>query len=69
MRRAVKAVIPCDAAKDPPVPSEYEGPYDVVTVMAAFTSVCEDEDGFAALWVRLAKLLKPGGTLVAKIYL
>ena len=69
LRRAVKAVIPCDAGIDPPVPSEYEGPYDVVTIMAAFACVCKDEDDFVALWVRLAKLLKPGGTLIAKIYL
>ena len=69
LRAAVKAVIPCDATKDPIVPPEYEGPYDVVMTMAVLGAVCETEADYTAAFVRLSKLLKPGGTLVGNIYI
>ena len=68
LRRAVKAVIPCDVTKDPPVPPDYEGPYDIVMDMASSNVVCENEADYIAFWVRLAKLLTPGGLLVSKIF-
>ena len=69
LRRTVKAVIPCNATKDPPVPPGYEGPYDVVMAMAVLETCTDNEASLTAAWVRLAKLLKPGGILVSKTYL
>ena len=69
LRQAVKAVIPCDASKDPLVPPEYEGPYDVVVEIAVSDAVCKNEDDYMEFWARLATVLKPGGILASKTYL
>ena len=69
LRRTVKAVIPCDATEDPPVPLGFEGPYDVVMESAMSTIVSKNEDDFLAFWARLATILKPGGTLISRCYL
>ena len=69
LRQAVQAVIPCDITKDPPVPPEYEGPYDLVMEIAVTDAVSNSVADYVAVWMRLAKLLKPGGILVSKTYL
>ena len=69
LRKAVKAVIYCNALEDPPVPAGYEGPYDVVLESSLIGAVCKTEAGITAVLVRLSKLLKPGGMFLSKIYL
>ena len=64
VREKVKAVVPCDITKDPPVPQEYMCQYDIVQsflcLQAAFHT---KEESFVGL-ARMASLVKPGGKII-----
>ena len=64
LRQVVKAVIPCDIHKDPPVEPAYCGPYDVVFAGYCLESACNSLEELSGAVSKLAKLLKPEGKLV-----
>ena len=64
VRKVVKAVVPCDATRDPPIPPQYMDQYDVVTDILCLVSACATREDYAAALVRLHALLKPGGKIV-----
>ena len=64
VRKVVKAVVPCDANQDPPIPSEYVDEYDIVTDFLCLVSACATTEDYAAALIRLHALLKPGGKIV-----
>ena len=69
LRQVVKAVIPSDITKDPPVSLTNEGPYDIIMDMAAVCTIAKNEADYVAIWIRLAKLLMPGGVIISKTYI
>ena len=65
LRKAIKAVVPCDITADPPLPAEYMGTqYDLVTTVACLEAACRTRDSYKAAVGRMYKLLKPGGRIV-----
>ena len=64
LRQVVKAVIPCDIHKDPPVEPAYCGPYDVIVTSFCLESACNSLEEYSGAVSKLAKLLKPEGKLV-----
>ena len=64
LRSSIKAIVPCDATNDPPLPTEYMKQYDVVQSFMALECACSTRDDFVPILRRLAKLLKPNGTLI-----
>ena len=64
LRQVIKAVIPCDIHKDPPVEPAYCGPYDVIFTSFCLESACNSLEEFSEAVSKLAKLLKTGGKLV-----
>ena len=64
VRKVVKAVVHCDANRDPPIPQEYVGQYDIVTAFLSLTAACATREDFVAALVRLHALLKAGGKIV-----
>ena len=64
LRRVVKAVIPCDITKDPPIDPAYCGPYDVVFSSLCLEGACTSLEEYAEGVCKLAKYIKPGGKLL-----
>ena len=64
LRQVVKAVIPCDIHKDPPVEPAYCGPYDVIVTSFCLENACSSLEEVSGAVSKLAKLLKPEGKLV-----
>ena len=64
VRKIVKAVVPCDANKTPPIPTEYVNQYDIVTDFLCLVSACATTEDYTAALVRLHALLKSGGKIV-----
>ena len=64
MRKVVKAVVPCDANRDPLIPTEYVDQYDIVTDFLCLVSACATTEDYTAALVRLHALLKSGGKIV-----
>ena len=64
VRKIVKAVVPCDANQDPPIPTEYVDQYDIVTDLLCLPAACATKEDYTAALVRLHALLKPGGKIV-----
>ena len=64
LRKVVKAVIPCDIRKDPPIEPAYHGPYDAIFTGYCLETACNSLQELSAAVSKLAKLLKPGGKLV-----
>ena len=62
--KVVKAVVPCDANQDPPIPTEYVAQYDIVTDFLCLVSACAMREDYTAALVRLHALLKTGGKIV-----
>ena len=62
--KVVKAVVPCDVNRDPPIPTEYMNQYDIVTDLLCLSAACATTEGYTAALVRLHALLKPGGKIV-----
>ena len=63
VRKVVKAVVPCDVNRDPPIP-EYVDQYDIVTDFFCLVSACATTEDYTAALVRLHALLKSGGKIV-----
>ena len=40
LRKAIKAIVPCDITQDPPIAKGYEGPYNVVMSMLCIENGC-----------------------------
>ena len=64
LRQVIKAVIPCDIHKNPPVEPAYHGPYDVIFTSFCLEIACNSLEEFSGAVSKLAKLLKPEGKLV-----
>ena len=64
MRKVVKGVVPCDANRTPPIPTEYVNQYDIVTDFLCLVSACATTEDYTAALVRLHALLKSGGKIV-----
>ena len=64
MCKVVKAVVPCDANRDPLIPTEYVDQYDIVTDFLCLVTACATTEDYTAALVRLHALLKSGGKIV-----
>ena len=64
LRKVVKAVVPCDANQDPPIPTEYVDQYDIATDFLCLPAACATIEDYKAALVRLHALLKPGGKIL-----
>ena len=64
LRKAVKAVVPCDITQDPPIAKGYERPYDVVLSMLCIENGCLVRNEYKAAVRRIATLVKTGGNLL-----
>ena len=64
IRSTVKAVVPCDINKDPPIKEGYFKQYDVVICCLVLECATQTRDDYEAGMGRLAKLVKPGGSLL-----
>ena len=63
LRKQVKAVVSCDATKDPPIAPGYEGPYDYVLCSLCLTVTASSIEEYSTNLGRITSLLKPGGKL------
>ena len=64
VRKVIKAVVPCDVNRDPPIPPQYDNQYDIVTDIFCLVSACATTEDYTAALVRLHALLKSGGKIV-----
>lgn len=64
LRKAIKAVVPCDITQDPPIAKDYEGPYDVVMSLLCIESGCLTREEYKAAVKRIATLVKHRGNLL-----
>ena len=64
LRKAIKAIVPCDITQDPPIAKGYEGPYDVVMSMLCIENGCLTRNEYKAAMQRLTKLVKRGGNFL-----
>ena len=62
LRNAIKAVVHCDIFQPEPVADK--GPYDIVTSCLCLEYVCPTIEDYREGIAKLARLLKPGGTLL-----
>jgi hypothetical protein len=63
LRKAVKAIVPCDITQDPPIAKGYEEPYDVVMSMLCIENGCLTRQEYKDAVKRIATLVKSDGTL------
>ena len=63
LREVVKDVAYCNINEDPPIRTACQEPYDVVIDCVCLTSSCFTREDFVRGIVKMAALLKPGGTL------
>ena len=64
LRKAIKAIVPCDITQDPPIANGYEGPYDVVMSLLCLESACRTRGDYTTAVKRLATMVKVGGNLL-----
>ena len=64
IRSSIKAVVPCDITKDPLLPQEYMGQYDVVQSMLCIDAAVQTKDEYTMVFKRLSQFLKPNGKLI-----
>jgi 2-polyprenyl-3-methyl-5-hydroxy-6-metoxy-1,4-benzoquinol methylase len=64
LRKAIKAIVPCDITQDPPIAKGYEGPYDVVMSMLCIEHGCLTRQEYKAAVKRIATLVKREGNLL-----
>ena len=64
LRKAIKAVVPCDITKEPPIAAGFEGPYDVVISFLCYENVCVTTAEYKAAIKRTVPLIKVGGHLL-----
>ena len=62
LRNTIKTVVPCDIFQPEPVADK--GPYDIVTSCLCLEYVCQSTEDYKEGVAKLARLLKPGGTLL-----
>ena len=63
LRSSIKAVVPCDVNKDPLLPMEHTGKYDVVMSMLCLEAACQTRNDYVPALKRLACHLKCNGKL------
>ena len=63
LRRNTKAIVPCDITKERIIAENYEGPYDVISVVGVFARA-KNRDEFQCYVNKICKLLAPGGFLI-----
>ena len=63
LRSSIKAIVPCDVNKDPLLPTEFMGEYDVITSTLCLDSACYSLDDYNAAIKRFSQLLKAGGKI------
>lgn len=64
LRSILKSVTPCDIFK--PQPLEDPGPYDIIFSGLCLEYICPSYDSYRESVAKLARLLKPGGTLLMR---
>ena len=64
VREKVKAVVPCDITKDPPIPQEYVCQYDIVQAFLCLNSACQTKEECFTGIQRMASLIKPAGKII-----
>ena len=64
LREKVKAVVPCDIIKDPPIPQEYMYQYDIVQSFLCLQSARQTREECLAGIDRMAPLVRPGGKII-----
>ena len=64
LRSSIKAVVPCDVNKDPLLPMEHTGKYDVAQSILCLESACQTRDDYVPALRRLACHLECNGKLV-----
>lgn len=64
LRKAIKGVVPCDITRDPPIATEFQGPYDIVMSMLCIENGCQTRDDYRAAIRKVAGLIKVEGTLL-----
>ena len=64
LRSSIKAVVPYDVNKDPLLPIEHTGKYDVVMSILCLESACQTRDDYVPALRRLACHLECNGKLV-----
>ena len=64
VRKVVKAVVPCDVNKDPPIPTEYVDQYDIITDFFCLVCACATTEDYKAALIRLYAFVKSGGKIV-----
>lgn len=64
LRKAIKGVVPCDITKDPPIATEFRGPYDIVMSILCIENGCLTRNDYRAAIRKIAGLIKVGGTLL-----
>ena len=64
LRKAVKAIIPCDITQDPPIAKGYEEPYDVVVSILCMENGCLTRQEYKTAVKRIAALVKRDGSLL-----
>ena len=62
LRNTIKTAVPCDIFQPEPVADK--GPYDIVTSCLCLEYVCQSTEDYREGVAKLARLLKPGGTLL-----
>ena len=64
IRKTIKAVVPCNINKDPPLQGEYCREYDVVICSLVLECATQTREEYEAGMRRLGKLVAPGGLLL-----
>lgn len=64
LRKAIKAVVPCDITKEPPIAKGFEGPYDVVISFLCYENVSMTRAEYKTFIKRTVPLIKVGGHLL-----
>ena len=64
VRKVVKAVVPCDINRDPPIPPQYVDQYDIVTDFMCLESACATRKDYVTALITLYHLLKSGGRII-----
>ena len=63
LRSTIKAIVPCDVNKDPLLPTQFMGEYDVITSTLCLDGACQSLDDYNAAIKRFSQLLKSGGKI------
>ena len=64
LRKAIKAIVPCDITQEPPIAKGFEGPYDVVMSMLCIENGCNTREDYKAAVRRISTFIKTKGTLI-----